>query len=108
NLRFDNRPGRVELRRRAARVDCSSQTKLGREETCVAQRYQQPAGVYELLELRDTRDAHASGDVVGFAVHSEVLEPLGLCVGDWSALGLDVINHPLPAASLIGNDDHVV
>ncbi len=109
DLRFDNRPGRVELRRRARGVDSLRDAEFGRKVARAAERDQHAAVFDELVELDHACEAHAAGDIVRFAVHAEGRKLSGFGIGERLAFRFDIEDDRLrTAAALIRNHDDIV
>src|SRR4030095_9233022 len=108
DLSFNYWSRTIELQRRSSSINISRKAELGRKEACAPERHQQPSLVYEFLKLSYTRNPHSSGDIRRLSVHTEILESLSFRIRDRLALGLDIIDKPLTAASLIWNQDYII
>ena len=108
DLRFDQRPRRVEARPGAAGVDIPGEAVLGRDVARLAKGHEQTAVLDEPAELEDPLEPHAPGDVLRRAVVAEKPVAVGLGVGPRAAPRRDVEDQPLGGPALVRNQDDVV
>src|SRR4029077_18677796 len=101
--------GRIKLRRRPRGVDRLRNSILRGEIAGAAQRDQQAAVFDQLVELDDSWESHAAGDVVRFSVNAQARKLGTLGVSQRLTFRFDIEDDRLRAsAALIRDHDDVV